>query len=261
MEALRFGILQTQSDGRLAALAARGHERPFEVLVGRHRAPLLRYCRRLLTDGQAEDAVQQAFLQAWTALRSGAEVDAVRPWLYAIARNQAVSALRARRPVEALDESLPHAGAEAAVEHRATLRAALSGLAGMRAHQREALVRTALSGESHDAIGRDLGMSGGAVRQLVHRARLDLRAAATALVPMPVAHWLAAAQTRTAPLPERVGELTAGAGGAGLVAGVAKGGAVLAVAGAVAGAAPVVVHHRPAPRHEIARVAIAPEKQ
>src|SRR4051794_20457108 len=123
MEALRFGILQTQSDGRLAALAARGHERPFEILVARHRAPLLRYCRRLLPDGQAEDAVQQAFLQAWSALRSGVPVDDVRPWLYAIARNQAISALRARRPVEMLDESLPQAGAGAGGGARAAPRA------------------------------------------------------------------------------------------------------------------------------------------
>src|SRR3954451_20019431 len=202
MEALRFGILQTQSDGRLAALAARGHERPFEILVARQRAPLVRYCRRLLPRGQGEEAGQEAFLQAWTALRSGAEVDDVRPWLYAIARNQAISALRARRPVEALDESLPEAGAEGAGEHRAPLRAALSGLAGMRSDQREALVRTALAGESHDAVARDLGVSGGAVRQLVHRARLDLRAAATALVPMPIAQWLAATQTRAVPLAE-----------------------------------------------------------
>jgi len=40
-------LLAVQSDGRLTEFAARGHERAFEALVQRYRAPLLPYCRRL----------------------------------------------------------------------------------------------------------------------------------------------------------------------------------------------------------------------
>ena len=44
-------LLRTQSDERLAALAAAGHERAFEAIVERYRRPLLRPCRRYLPEG------------------------------------------------------------------------------------------------------------------------------------------------------------------------------------------------------------------
>ncbi len=44
-----------------------------------------------------------------------------------------------------------------------------------------------------------MGLSDGAFRQLVHRARLTLRAAATAITPFPVASWAAAAGGRLRP--------------------------------------------------------------
>jgi len=244
MNPVRFGILSTQSDGRLVELAAAGHERAFEVLVARYRQALARYCRRILPAGQVDDVVQQTFLHAWSAVRSGSRIGEVRPWLYAIARNQAVSVLRSRRPVEAFDEAEHAPTVEPAVEARATLRTALHELAGMGDDEREALVRTALGGESHEDIARDLGMSGGAVRQMVYRTRASLRAAATAVVPFPLAHWLAAARGRALPLAQRLPELTAGAGATGAVGAAVKSGAVVAAVGALAGATPAVVAHR-----------------
>ena len=62
-------ILRTQSDDRLVALARDGHERAFEALVERYRKPLLRHVRRILPEARAEDAIQQAFLNAWSALQ------------------------------------------------------------------------------------------------------------------------------------------------------------------------------------------------
>jgi DNA-directed RNA polymerase specialized sigma24 family protein len=73
-------VLQTQPDSRLVALAREGHEPAFEALVRRYRKELLSYCRRLQPQsGSAEDALQQALLQAWKALRAGADVRDVRP--------------------------------------------------------------------------------------------------------------------------------------------------------------------------------------
>jgi RNA polymerase sigma factor (sigma-70 family) len=238
MEPLRIGLLASQPDVRLAELAARGHERPFEVLVARHRSALERYCRRLLPDGQAEDAVQQALLHAWRALQAGVAVADVRPWLYAIARNQAMTVLRSRKHVEPLADDVPAARADGHLEARATLRAAFGALAGMRPAQREALVRTALGGEPQEAIARDLGLSGGAVRQLVHRARADLRAAAAAVIPWPLIEWASSASAGS------------------VAAGALRGGAAVAAVGAALTAAPAVVHHAghpaPAGHHRVA---------
>src|SRR5487761_1803543 len=88
-------LLLTQSDARLVALAGEGHERAFEALVQRYRRPLLLYCRRLLLpDERAEDALQQALMQAWLALRRGVEVSDVRSWLYRVVHNTALNMLR-----------------------------------------------------------------------------------------------------------------------------------------------------------------------
>src|SRR5918995_5911473 len=86
----RAPLLRLQSDERLAALAAAGHEVAFEALVGRYRLSLVRACQRILADGRAEDAVQQALLSAYQALRRHGPPDRFRPWLYRIAVNAAI---------------------------------------------------------------------------------------------------------------------------------------------------------------------------
>src|SRR6478752_2606052 len=102
-------LLAAQSDQRLAALVREGHERAFEALVQRYRRPLLRYCRQLgLSDTRAEDALQQALLQAWLALARGSQVRELKPWLYRIAHNAALNAVRgaSERPHRELTDAL-----------------------------------------------------------------------------------------------------------------------------------------------------------
>src|ERR1700752_156732 len=87
-------LLRTQSDERLVSLARAGHERAFEAIVERYRGALLRAARRYLPDARAEDALQQAFLAAWSALRRGDDVRYLRAWLYRIVHNSALNQLR-----------------------------------------------------------------------------------------------------------------------------------------------------------------------
>jgi RNA polymerase sigma factor (sigma-70 family) len=233
-------LLRTQSDDRLLALAAGGHERAFEAIVERYRRSLLRHARRYLPEARAEDALQQALLSAWTALRRGDDVRELRPWLHRIVHNSSLNALRAAGyDYDELRDTLEGSGGPAElVERRAVVRGTLVGLAGLPERQRDALLRIAVEGRSQDEVAQELGLSQNAVRQLVHRARTAMRAAATAVVPLPFATWLATAGAGRGDIAMRVGELVAGAGGS---ATLAKAGAVAALAGgAVAG--PVVVH-------------------
>ena len=237
-------LLHTQSDERLLASAREGHERAFEALVSRYRKQLLRYCGRLLLpDGSAEDALQQGLLQAWLALRRGAEVRDARAWLYRIVHNAAIDALRSSGyDHEELSESLWGAGApHADLERRIAVRQALAGLAALPELQREALLRTAVEGHSHEDVAAALGLSDGAVRGLVYRARVTLRTAATAITPPPLVVWAVNAGRRAAPLTQRVGEVASGGAAAGATGGALfKGGAAVLTAGAVfAGAAAV----------------------
>ena len=243
-------VLRTQSDERLVVLARAGHERAFEAIVERYRWQLLRTARRHLPDARAEDALQQAFLAAWSALRRGDDVRDLRAWLHRIARNSALSQLRVTGYDYAeLEESLRAADAPAdALERRTTMRQTLTGLAALPERQREALLRIAVEGRSQDEVARELGVSSGAVRQLVHRARHTLRAAATAVVPMPVAMWLASGG----------GTAAEAVGGAGAAALLAKGAAVVLATGVAA--TPVIVAAEPdRPGHPPARHAAVPK--
>ncbi len=246
--AVSVRLLLTQSDARLVAFARSGHERAFEALVQRYRRPLHNYCRRLLlSDERAEDALQQALLQAWLALRAGTEVSDVRPWLYRIVHNAAVNALRVSGyDYCKLNESLSGAGApQEDLDRRIAVREALAGLAALPEMQREALLRTAVEGRTHQQVARDLGLSENALRGLVYRARSTLRAAAGAITPSPLVSWALGA-TRGTPVVERLAELGVGGGSAGFAGLLMKGGAVAVTASVLAGGIVTSHHHHKA---------------
>jgi RNA polymerase sigma factor (sigma-70 family) len=249
-------LLRTQSDRRLVALVADGHDRAFEAIVERYRRPLQRYLRKLLSEALAEDVLQASFVRAWQALRSGTDVRELRPWLYRIAHNQALNTLRAAGSVlPPASADLPAISLEAEIERREELRETLSGIEALPDRQRAALIAIAVAGRSHADVARELGMTDGALRQLLLRARTTLRAAATALTPYPVMSWLADGQEATA---ARVAEVAVGAGGAGAAlkasAAVLAAGAVVAGGPALRGDHPTTAKRAPA-AHEGARQA------
>jgi RNA polymerase sigma factor (sigma-70 family) len=214
----------------LLVLARDGHDRAFEALVERYRRPLLAYCRRLLpTSASAEDVLQQGLLQAWFALQRGAEVDAVKAWLYRIVRNAAIKArqMPGNDHVE-LTHSIEGADTlEVQVARRSEFRQALAEVAALPVQQREALVQTAIVGNSHGEVAARLGVSEPAVRGLVYRARGRLRAALGAICPLPLTVW-------SVQLTRRVPGLDgSGAVGAAVGATLTRSGAVLLTAGAL----------------------------
>ena len=264
-------LLATQSDERLVALARDGHERAFEALVRRYRRPLLRYCQRLrLSDARAEDVVQQALTKAWLALARGAEVREPRAWLYRIAHNAAVNTIRASREVPTepdgvLRDSPPTDESE--LDRTLAVRDALGHVAALPAMQRDAVFLTAVDGQSHDEVASSLGISQGAVRGLLYRARTTLRSATAAVTPAPLIEWASRGAETAAPSAERIAELTAGAGAAGFAGLVVKGVAVAVSVGALATGVAVKLHHPgPARAHravprlsaDVAHGAIAP---
>ena len=236
-------LLATQSDERLLALVREGHERAFEALVHRYRKPLLAYCRRLrLSDVRAEEIVQLALLKTWIAVREGAEVRELKAWLYRVVHNTAVNALRDSAhdgesfadPAHALEAQPPYQAAEhSPLDRGLAMREALAEVAALPPLQREVIVRTAVAGHSHEQVASDLGITNGAVRGLLYRARATLRTAITALTPPTLFGWLAGRSDQGGPAPERLAEL-AGGGGAVGVGGVAGAGGLLLKGGAVA---------------------------
>ncbi len=240
-------FLRTQSDERLVALARQGYEAAFEAIVERYRRPIQGYCRRLLLpEARAEDTVQEIFLAAWSSLQQGTEVRQLRPWLYRVAHNTAVNALRrSGYDYDELRESLQADGSpEEDLERRAVIRETLAGLAALPERQREVLLRTAVEGVSQADVAREFGVSEGAVSQLVYRARSALRGTAMSLVPFSVVRWVADVGSGDVPMAVRVaGAATGSAGGA---LGLGKAIAVVATVGTIA-AAPAGIHRLTGP--------------
>jgi RNA polymerase sigma factor (sigma-70 family) len=243
-------LLSGQSDERLLTLARSGHERAFEALVQRYRRPLLRFCRRTmrLSDARAEDVVQQSLLKAWIALATGTEVRDFKPWLYSIVRNTALNAMRgpAEAEVALTDAVRAHASAESDLEQRLEIQDALTHVAALPQAQREAIFLTVLDGQSHEEVASALGITNGAVRGLIYRARTTLRRAAAAITPPPLIAWAAGS---AGPSAERIAEVTSGAGALGASGLLAKGAVLAVTAGALATGAVVQLGHSVTARH------------
>jgi RNA polymerase sigma factor (sigma-70 family) len=242
-------LLRSQSDERLAHLAGRGHDRAFDALVRRYQQPLLGFVRATTGADHAEDVVQQAFTQAWAALQDGTDVRHVRGWLYQIVRHaswKAAAQVKATRELESAvvgTDSL-----HSTVESRMELRELVDNVVELPDHQRIALVQTAFEGRSRSEIAAGLGVTEGAVRQLVHRGRERLRKAAAGLIPLPVLDWLAGMERRGSSPYRGSGAARAAVESPGFFEGATKAVMGVVACGVVAAGAPIVHHQLKAER-------------
>ena len=94
---------ETRANAATVAVRA-GDEAAFGALVDRHRRALHVHCYRMLGSfEEAEDVVQEALLRAWRARESFPDGAGLRAWLYRIATNACLDAIRrSRRRVPSL---------------------------------------------------------------------------------------------------------------------------------------------------------------
>ena len=208
--------LRTQPDRRLVTLVREGYESAFEEIVRRYGKPLTRYAAAIV-GSRGEDVTQDAFSKALLALRrNDAEIE-LRPWLFRIVRNTALNDLRDSPPTpELLAEAI--AGGESPaeeLERREELTDLMQRLQSLPEPQRAAIVMRELEGLSHEEIAAALGVSGGAARQAIHRARQALRDGAGMLVPLPLLKALLAGRDDGRPARGRAAGAGAGHGWSG----------------------------------------------
>jgi RNA polymerase sigma-70 factor (ECF subfamily) len=162
---------------------ARGDRIAFHEVYRRTSAKLYGVCCRILGEGQdAEDALQEAYVNVW---RRAERFDASRAspitWLAAIARNTAIDRLRARgnRSTAPIDEAfeVPDSAPRAdALMEEAGESARLYGCLGELGGRDAALIRTAfLEGASYPELAERAGEPLGTVKSRIRRGLMKLR--------------------------------------------------------------------------------------
>jgi RNA polymerase sigma-70 factor, ECF subfamily len=169
-------------EARRVELAGHGDEDAFAGLVRAHQDQLYRVALRMLGDlHEAQDVVQEAFLQAWQHL-PGFRGDArFSTWVTRILINRCHNVQRARRPADPLpDENetssrLPATPAADTLAVTASRRDAVrEALLALPLDQRAPLVLTTFGGYTFAETGRILGVSEGTAKVRAHRARRAL---------------------------------------------------------------------------------------
>ncbi|MDA0160773.1 sigma-70 family RNA polymerase sigma factor [Solirubrobacter ginsenosidimutans] len=167
--------LRIRREGTLRLRAARGDGPAFAAIYARHHQALYRYCRSILRhDEDAQDALQSTMMRAFAALQDEQRDFELRPWLFRIAHNEAITILRRRRETDELDEQPAPGDLEDRVADREELRLLQLDLADLPERQRAALILRELNGLSHAEIGVVLELSPGAVKQAIFEARSAL---------------------------------------------------------------------------------------
>jgi RNA polymerase sigma factor (sigma-70 family) len=169
--------LGAAGDERLATLVGEGHDRAFAAIYARYHQRLYRYCMTMLrNDADAQDALQSAFTAAYAALSESRRSAPLRPWLFRIAHNEAISLLRRRRGEATLSEvaESEDVGVEEQAGRRAELQLLIADLRELPERQRAALVMRELSGLSHEEIALALEVSTAAAKQTIFEARKSL---------------------------------------------------------------------------------------
>ncbi len=182
---LGVSLLRLRSDEQLVELFRNGHDEAFRTIHDRYRQRLFAYTRQMLPGSRAdaEDALQDVFVRAYSGLRANDRELTLRAWLYRVAHNRCVDELR--RPIPPAPEVLgilraPTRDPVLEAEQRDSLRQLVRDVRQLPEQQRSALLMRELGGMPYTDIAGALGTSVAAVKSLLVRARVGLAQAAEA---------------------------------------------------------------------------------
>jgi RNA polymerase sigma-70 factor (ECF subfamily) len=173
-----------ETDESLAAQARDGDRSAFEELV--RRTGRLVFARLYLLNGnphEAEDLTQETFLVACRNIRQLSDPKAFRGWLLSIATSVSIDAAKNKsrrkrgKPVSIDGMEMPtdSPGPPESAERDEERRRVLASLRLLPEEYQQALSLRYLSGADHEEIGKQLGITNGSLRGLLHRGLAMLR--------------------------------------------------------------------------------------
>jgi RNA polymerase sigma factor (sigma-70 family) len=164
------------SDAELACAAAAGDRAALGEIYDRYADRLHDFCIGMVRDREAAaDCVQEVFCTAAVELAKLRDPDKLRPWLYAIARNEALRHIRRRRR-ETVSDELPEAQSSEASPDTLAARNELAGLiaeaaGGLSYRDRSVLELSYRHGLDGPELAEALGVSSSNATKLVSRLR------------------------------------------------------------------------------------------
>jgi RNA polymerase sigma factor (sigma-70 family) len=181
----RSPLLKLQGDAKLIAMARSGNAGAFETIVDRYQTRLLAFCRQMLRSTEdAEDVLQEVFVNAYRAMLADEREINLRPWLYRICRNRCLNHLR--KPTADSQESMDMvpmveaASTAEKVSNREEFRQLLADVGKLPETQRTALLLREMDAMSYEEIAAAMEASVPSVKSLLVRARISLAEASQA---------------------------------------------------------------------------------
>jgi len=166
-------------------MARAGNPGAFEAIVDRYQGRLLGFCRQMLGSTEdAEDVLQEVFVNAYRAMLADEREINLRPWLYRIARNRCLNHLR--KPTADAQESMDMvptveaASTAEKVHNREEFRQLLTDVGKLPETQRSALLLREMDAMSYEEIAQAMETSVPSVKSLLVRARISLAEASQA---------------------------------------------------------------------------------
>lgn len=180
----------------MAEWRSSGSELPpadFDAFFQRYERPLYAYLRRMLpSDEGAVEIAQETFFRAWSHFAELRHYDRPEAWLYRVATNLAISALRRRQPLSLTHLLSRRAASDDCDEHDESVETLLADplniegqtaerdaiarvLHRLNERERAALLLHAVHGFSSGEIAEALGVSVANARQILGRGRKHFR--------------------------------------------------------------------------------------
>jgi RNA polymerase sigma-70 factor (ECF subfamily) len=174
-------------DADLPARLSRGESSALKELFDNHAGQLLTLAQRILKDrGEAEDVVQETFLEVWRRARQyDASRGQISTWMFVIARSRAIDRVRKRRSVSADLEQVVDSFAVDAyshVQHKESSARVLSALELLPGEQRNVIELAFFEGLTQQQISERTGLPLGTIKT---RMRLAMEKLARALSATP----------------------------------------------------------------------------
>lgn len=172
--------MKENKDEEIAMEVQKGDAESFGVLVQRYEQKLLRFGRKFLADRRdIEDLVQEAFLKAYTNIQSFDSGRKFSSWMYRIAHNEFVNALkkRSRLPLSLFDFDtlFPHPfakeTADAEVNEKEIRKMLESSLENIDPKYREPLILHYLEELDYQEIAEILRIPVSTVGVRIHRGK------------------------------------------------------------------------------------------